>query len=295
MSADPTASGLPPLREIIAKYGLGARKSLGQHFLFDMNITGRIAAEAGDLTSGTTVEVGPGPGGLTRALLAAGARHVLAIEKDARCIEALGELSVAYPGRLTIVEADAMKADPASLAAEASQSTNAAGPVRIVANLPYNVASPLLVKWLRDIHAYESLTLMFQKEVADRIVAAPGSKTYGRIGVLSQWLANPRRLFNLPAEAFVPPPKVTSSVVRLTQGAIPQTSGLIAGFEAVTAAAFGQRRKMLRQSMKRLGLDTAVLLRESGIDPEERAEQLEVADFERLARAALDLGLQSRR
>lgn len=280
MTAPANAVNLPPLRDVIARYGLGARKSLGQHFLLDMNVTARIAREAGNLAEGTTVEVGPGPGGLTRSLLEAGARHVVALEKDRRCIEALEELVLAWPGRLTVIEADALKQDLVELA---GRTIDAAAPVRIVANLPYNVATPLLVRWLRDIQRYESLTLMFQKEVADRIVAAPGNKIYGRISVLSQYVAEPRRLFNLPAEAFVPPPKVASSVVRFEPGPEPRAGNLVTTLEAVTAAAFGQRRKMLRQSLKSLVRDPAALLERVGIDPEERAEQLTVTQFAAIA------------
>ena len=274
---------LPPLREVIARHGLAARKSLGQNFLLDLNLTARIARAAGDLSRVNVVEVGPGPGGLTRALLAEGARRVVAIERDERCVAALEEIAARYPGRLTIVSADALAIDMAHLAPP---------PVRVVANLPYNIATPLLVGWLTTEPWppwYESLTLMFQREVAERIVAAPGGKTYGRLAVLAQWRSEPRIVFDVSPRAFTPQPKVTSSVIQL----IPRPRPLPADvptLERVTAAAFGQRRKMLRQSLAALGLDTAALLAETGIDGTRRAESLAVSDFVGLANAARELG-----
>jgi len=272
---------LPPLREVIARHGLGARKSLGQHFLLDLNLTGRIARSAGELGHGTLLEVGPGPGGLTRALLAAGGASVIAIEKDRRCLDALSELAAAYPGRLRIIEGDALEVDMAGLGEP---------PRRIVANLPYNVSTPLLVRWLRDIaaapEAFESLTLMFQKEVAQRLTAKPGGKDYGRLSVMTQWLCDARLLFDVPPRAFTPPPKVTSSVVQLTPYRSPPAAPFVA-MEQVVAAAFGQRRKMLRQSLKSLGLDTQALLAKASVVETARAEELDVAAFCALARAAV--------
>ncbi|WP_218822981.1 16S rRNA (adenine(1518)-N(6)/adenine(1519)-N(6))-dimethyltransferase RsmA [Tistlia consotensis] len=269
---------LPPLREVIARHGLGARKSLGQHFLLDLNLTGRIARSAGDLSRGTTIEVGPGPGGLTRALLLAGARRLVAIERDERCREALAEIAAASGGRLEVLEADAL-----TVAAE----TLGKAPRRIVANLPYNVATPLLLGWLaalaRDPGAFESLTLMFQKEVAERLSATPRSKAYGRLAVMTQWLCEVDALFDLPARAFTPPPKVVSSVVRLTPRPRPLAPAEAAVLERVTAAAFGQRRKMLRQSLKSLGRDPLPLLAACGIAETARAEELGVAQFCALA------------
>jgi 16S rRNA (adenine1518-N6/adenine1519-N6)-dimethyltransferase len=270
---------LPPLREVIRRHELAARKSLGQNFLLDLNLTARIARAAGALDGVTVVEVGPGPGGLTRALLALGARRVIAIERDPRCIVALAEIQARYPGRLEVIEGDALTIDPAPYLD--------GGPVRIVANLPYNVATALLVRWL-TIEPwppwYDSLTLMFQREVAERIVAAPGSKTYGRLSVLAGWRSEARILFDVAPAAFVPPPKVTSSVVHFTPRAAPLPCDLNA-LERVTGAAFGQRRKMLRQSLKSLDVDTASLLDAAGIAPTARAEEIPVAGFVALARA----------
>jgi 16S rRNA (adenine1518-N6/adenine1519-N6)-dimethyltransferase len=263
-------SPLPPLREVIARHGLGADKSLGQHFLFDLNLTGKIARAAGPLGQVNVVEVGPGPGGLTRALLAANARHVTAIERDERCLAALDELASAYPGRLTIVPGDALKIDPVALVPK---------PRRIVANLPYNISTALLLSWLERIREWESLTLMFQKEVAQRLVAPPGGKDYGRLSVMVQWLTEAKPLFDIPPRAFVPPPKVTSSVVRIVPREKPLAPCRRDDLERVTAAAFGQRRKMLRGSLKPLGLDPA----EAGLDPTARAEELDVAAFCALA------------
>jgi 16S rRNA (adenine1518-N6/adenine1519-N6)-dimethyltransferase len=277
---------LPPLREVIARYGLSARGSLGQHFLLDLNLTARIARAAGPLAGHAVIEVGPGPGGLTRALIEGGAAKVIAVERDRRCIEALADLVAAAEGRLVLVEADALEADEAALL-----DTHAPGlPARIVANLPYNIGTALLIKWLHDVAAregrrYASLTLMFQKEVADRLLAQPKSKAYGRLSVLAQWLCEVTRLFNLPAAAFVPPPKVASSVVQLVPRAEPLAPADLATLERVTAAAFGQRRKMLRASLKSLGTPVDTLLSEAGVEPTARAEDLPVEAFCALARA----------
>ena len=269
---------LPPLREVIARHGLAAKKALGQNFLFDLNLTRRIAKSAGPLEGFTVIEVGPGPGGLTRALLMEGATHVIAIERDDRAIAALEEVSAAYPGRLTIIPGDALEADYAALAAGA--------PTRIVANLPYNIATPLLVGWLSGAQwppFYASLTLMFQKEVAERIVARPGGKDFGRLSVLSQYRCEAKKLFDVNRSAFTPPPKVTSSIVQFMPRPAPQPPCNLATLERVTAAAFGQRRKMLRASLKGLLGETEPFLQELGIDPELRAEQLPVEAFARIA------------
>ena len=268
--------GLPPLREVIAKYELSARRALGQNFLLDLNLTGKVARAAGDLASGTTIEIGPGPGGLTRALLHHGARAVIAIERDQRCLGALAEISAAYPERLTVVEGDALTVDCAKLGT---------APRRIVANLPYNIATPLIIKWLQQGAAFASLTVMVQKEVADRLIARPRSKDYGRLSVLAQFLAKPRRLFDLPPRAFVPAPKVTSTVIELLPLAEPAFPARLADLERVTQAAFGQRRKMLRQSLRSLGGDAEALLAAAEITPTARAEELTVAQFAALARA----------
>ena len=268
--------GLPPLREIIERHGLQAKKSLGQNFLLDLNLTGKVARTAGDLSAATVIEVGPGPGGLTRALLMHGAASVVAIERDARCIAALEEISAAYPGRLTIIEGDALTADFATLAGDTDD-------VRIVSNLPYNIGTELLVRWLTVEPwppFWRSLTLMFQREVAERIVAAPDSDAYGRLGVLAGWRSQARIAFDVPRQAFTPPPKVTSSVVHLTPRDQPLPAPLRA-LERVTQAAFGQRRKMLRQSLKALGGEA--MLTEVGIDPTRRPETLTVAEFVALA------------
>jgi 16S rRNA (adenine1518-N6/adenine1519-N6)-dimethyltransferase len=269
-------SGLPPLREVIARYGIAARKSLGQNFILDLNLTRRIARAAGQLDHATVIEIGAGPGGLTRALLAEGARRVIAIERDPRCLAALGELAVCYPGRLELVAGDALMLDPVALCEP---------PRKIVANLPYNIATALLLRWLDRIGDYQSLTLMFQREVAQRLVAAPRSPAYGRLSVLVQWLTEPKILFDLPPRAFVPPPKVTSSVVVLVPRAIPLAPASKAVLERVTAAAFGQRRKMLRSSLKALGVPVEPLLARTGIAPTARAEELSVGEFCALARA----------
>jgi 16S rRNA (adenine1518-N6/adenine1519-N6)-dimethyltransferase len=272
-----TEDFLPPLREVIAQFGLAAKKSLGQNFLFDLNLTRRIARAAAPLDSATIVEIGPGPGGLTRALLMEGARKVIAVERDARAIAALAEISAAYPGRLTVIEGDALQVD---------WSAHVIGPAKIVANLPYNIATPLLTGWLTSgawPPWFSSLTLMFQKEVAERIVAAPGGKDYGRLSVLCQHLCETKKLFDVNRSAFTPPPKITSSIVQLTPRAVPAPSCDITVLERVTAAAFGQRRKMLRSSLKTLTDTPEVLLAQADIDPELRAEQVPVAGFARLA------------
>ena len=269
---------LPPLREVIARHGLEPKKALGQNFLFDLNLTSRIARASGPLDGVTVVEVGPGPGGLTRALLACGAARVIAIERDQRCLPALAEIAACYPGRLTVIDGDALATDIRPHLGD--------GPARIVANLPYNVATPLLTGWLSTDPWppwFQSLTLMFQKEVALRIVAPPGGEAYGRLGVLAGWRTSAKIAFDVGAGAFVPPPKVTSSVVHLVPRAEPLPAGLKA-LERVTAAAFGQRRKMIRQSLKGLGRDPAELIAAAGLNPTARAETLSIADFCTLAR-----------
>lgn len=269
-------AGLPPLRDVIARHGIAARKSLGQNFILDLNLTRRIARAAGPLDDATVIEIGPGPGGLTRALLAEGARRVVAIERDPRCLAALGELAAAYPERLELVAGDALALDPAALCDP---------PRKIVANLPYNIATALLLRWLDRIGDYDSLVLMFQREVAERLVAAPRSPAYGRLSVLVQWLTLPKILFDLPPRAFVPPPKVTSSLVALIPRAAPLAPASKPVLERVTAAAFGQRRKMLRSSLKTLGVPVETLLAGIGIAPTARAEELAISDFCALARA----------
>lgn len=270
------AGAAPKLRDLIARHGLDARKSLGQHFLLDLNLTRRIARAAGDVSAGTSIEIGPGPGGLTWALLEAGAR-VIAIERDARCIAALRELTAQWPERLTVIEADALTVDAHELGAP---------PRRIVANLPYNVATPLLLRWLARASAFESLTLMFQKEVAERLAAAPGTKAYGRLSVAAQWRCQVRRLFDIDPRAFVPPPQVVSSVVRFEPYREPQPPADPSVMERVVAAAFAQRRKMLRQSLRALTPDAEALLAKAGIEPTRRAETLSIAEFAALAHAA---------
>ncbi|HEX3161971.1 MAG TPA: 16S rRNA (adenine(1518)-N(6)/adenine(1519)-N(6))-dimethyltransferase RsmA [Pseudolabrys sp.] len=269
---------LPPLRDVIRRHGLTPKKSLGQNFLFDLNLTARIARAAEPLENITVVEIGPGPGGLTRALLALGARRVIAIERDQRAIAALEEIAERYPGRLDIVAGDALAVDP----------REQLGPerARVVANLPYNIATALLVGWLTVEPWppwYDSLLLMFQREVAERIAASPGSKSYGRLSVLAGWRTEARILFDVAPSAFVPPPKVTSSVVRLTPRPEPLACDP-AALQRVTEAAFGQRRKMLRQSLKTLGVDAATLLADAGIEPTARAEEIPVDGFVALAR-----------
>jgi 16S rRNA (adenine1518-N6/adenine1519-N6)-dimethyltransferase len=267
--------GLPPLREVIRRHDLDAKKALGQNFLLDLNLTRRIARAAAPLDAADIVEIGPGPGGLTRALLIEGARHVTAIERDRRCIAALEELGAAFPGRLTVVEGDALTIDPAEIVP---------APRKIVANLPYNIATALLLRWLPGIGGYQSLTLMFQKEVAQRLAAAPRSKEYGRLSVVVQWCCAVSALFDISPRAFVPPPKVTSTVVQLLPRPAPLAPCRLSDLERVTAAAFGQRRKMLRQSLKSLGVDAEGLLAAAGIPPTARAEELGVEQFCTLAR-----------
>ena len=282
MAEDP----LPPLRDVIERHGLLARKALGQNFLFDLNLTRRIARAAGPLDGATIVEVGPGPGGLTRALLAEGAKRVVAIERDARCLAALAEIAAHYPGRLDVIEGDALAVDMQALYARYS----AEGPVRICANLPYNISTVLLTNWLEaDIWppAWDRLTLMFQREVAERIVATPSERAdYGRLGVLCGWRSQARILFDVPPSAFTPPPKVTSSIVELRPREKPLDCDK-RKLLAITQAAFGQRRKMLRQSLKGIapGGDAEGLLRAAGIEPTRRAEEVDVAGFVALARA----------
>jgi 16S rRNA (adenine1518-N6/adenine1519-N6)-dimethyltransferase len=270
---------LPPLREVIRRHGLAARRSLGQNFLLDLNLTARIARAAGPLEGVTVVEVGPGPGGLTRALLALGARRVIAVERDERCIAAVQELAQHFGDRLCVVAGDAMQVDLASHAQDA--------PARVVANLPYNIATALLVSWLTVEPWppwYDMLVLTFQREVAQRIVAAPGTKAYGRLSVLAGWRTTAQILFDIAPRAFVPAPQVTSSVVRLVPRAqpLPCDRRLL---ERVGEAAFGQRRKMLRQSLKSLGVDAPALLTAADIDPTARAEDIPVEGFVGLARA----------
>lgn len=275
---------LPKLREVIARHGLGARKALGQHFLLDGNLTDRIARAAGDLSAGTVFEIGPGPGGLTRSLLRAGAANVVAIERDARCIAALEELSAAYPGRLQIVEADALKTELAPLGPP---------PRRIVANLPYNISTALLLGWLARIDDFSSLTLMFQKEVALRLAAAPRSKDYGRLSVIAQFHCHVKPLFDIAASAFVPPPKVVSTVVELLPRFDRPRDIEPAMLSQVTASAFGQRRKMLRAALRSLTPDAEALLQRAGIAPTARAEELSVEQFVVLTRFWKEFSPQS--
>lgn len=276
---------LPPLREVIDRYGLAARKSLGQNFLLDLNLTGKIARAAGLSDATVVIEVGPGPGGLTRALLTGGAARVVAIERDDRCIPALQDISKRYPGRLEIVSADALELDFEELA---QRRCGEAADIQIVANLPYNIGTQLLINWLSTRiwpPFYSAMTLMFQREVAERIVAQPGGKSYGRLSILANWRCETRILFDVPRQAFSPPPKITSSIVRLVPRQQPLAVDLKA-LETVTRAAFGQRRKMLRQSLKSLGGDT--LLSAAGIDGTRRAESLTVDEFAALANARSD-------
>ena len=275
-----TASdGLPPLREVIRRHDLVARKSLGQNFLLDLNLAARIARAAGALDGVTVLEIGAGPGGLTRALLAQGATRVIAVERDERAVGALQEISERYPGRLDIIAANAIALDPRPFLRSA--------PMRIVANLPYNIATALLVSWLALEPWppwYDAAVLMFQREVAERIVAVPGSKSYGRLSVLAQWRCETRILFDVNPSAFVPPPKVKSSLLHLSPRPTPLVCDRVL-LEAVSRAAFGQRRKMLRQSLRSLGADTQALLASTGLDPTARAEEITVAGFVALARA----------
>ena len=269
---------LPPLRDVIATHGLDAKKSLGQNFLLDLNLTSKIARLAGDISGHDVLEVGPGPGGLTRGLLAAGARRVVALEKDPRCMAALSEISAAYPGRLDVFNADALEFDMRG---------QLTGPVRVVANLPYNVGTELLVRWLtpKDWPPFwSSLTLMFQKEVAERIIAKPGTKAYGRLGILAQWKSTPSVVMELPPEAFTPPPKVHSAVVHLealAQPRFPAPAGLLS---STVAMAFNQRRKMLRSSLKSAAPDIETALRDAGLEPTARAEEISLEGFCALAR-----------
>jgi 16S rRNA (adenine1518-N6/adenine1519-N6)-dimethyltransferase len=270
----PHLADLPPLRDVIARHGLAARHSLGQHFLMDGNLTDRIMREAGDLTGRHIIEVGPGPGGLTRSLLGSAAATITAIELDRRAIGAVTELASVSGGRLRVIEGDALAIDAASLVPE---------PRQVIANLPYNIASPLLVGWLRQATSFERLTLMFQQEVAERICAEPDTAAYGRLSVLTQWTCAVRIVMRLPPVAFTPPPKVWSAVVSLTPLATQPDAALFKRMEALTAAAFGQRRKMLRGSLR--GLGGKALLSRAGIAPERRAETLSVAEFVRLLEA----------
>ena len=266
---------LEPLRAVIARFELRANRRLGQHFLLDPGLLAKIAQAAGDLRDRTVLEVGPGPGGLTRALLAAGAARVIAVERDPRCVAALRELAARAGGRLEVIEADALAFDPAGLGA---------GCIVAVANLPYNIGTALLLGWLDRIERFERLTLMFQREVAERLAAAPGAPAYGRLSVIVQWLCEVRILLHLPGRAFVPPPQVASSLVQLTPRAQPLASADKPALERVLAAAFGQRRKMLRASHKSLIADPSGLLEAAGVPPTARAEEIDVAGFCRLAR-----------
>ena len=273
-----TIDNLPPLREVINTHELKARKSLGQNFLLDLNLTAKIARQAGDMTECDVLEIGPGPGGLTRGLLSEGARRVLAIEKDKRCLPALAEIAEAYPDRLTVIEGDALEIDPLA---------HLTPPIRIAANLPYNVGTELLVRWLTPQEwppFWQSLTLMFQREVAERIVAKPGSKAYGRLALLAQWRADARIVLNLPPEAFTPPPKVSSAVVHLTALPEPRFPADPDVLNRVVAAAFNQRRKMLRSALKGTAPDIEDRLRAAGLKPTERAEQVPLEGFCALAR-----------
>ncbi len=273
-----TIDGLPPLREVIASHGLSARKALGQNFLLDLNLTAKIARSAGDLVGADVLEVGPGPGGLTRGLLAEGARRVVAIEKDARCLPALAEIADAYPGRLEVLNADALEVDWAA---------HLTPPIKVVANLPYNVGTELLVRWLTPKEwppLWQSLTLMFQREVADRIVAQPGGKAYGRLAVLAQWRCEAKIVMSLPPEAFTPPPKVRSAVVHLTALPAPKFEADPKVLERVVAAGFNQRRKMLRAALKGVAPDIEDRILAAGLKPTDRAEQVSIEGFCALAR-----------
>lgn len=269
---------LPPLSEVIASHGLSPRKALGQNFLLDLNLTSRIARRAGDLSKCDILEIGPGPGGLTRALLMEGARKVVAIERDSRCLPALEEISSAYPQRLKLLEGDALEVNPLPFLIP---------PIRVVANLPYNVGTELLIRWLTPATwppYWQSLTLMFQKEVAQRIVATPGSKTYGRLSILAQWRCEAKLAFEISPKAFTPPPKVTSAVVHLERLETPRFPADAADLSRTVSLAFGQRRKMLRSSLKSLGKDVAEKIEQAEIDPTTRAEQVNIEEFCRLSR-----------
>ena len=280
------ADGLPPLREVIARHGLSARRALGQNFLLDLNLTARIARASGPLAGATVVEIGPGPGGLTRALLAEGAARVIAIERDQRCLAALNEISAHYPGRLQVISGDALEVDLAPYLGGPAQSQTQ-DQARIIANLPYNIGTELFVRWMtpeRWPPWWSSLTLMFQREVAERIIASPGSGAYGRLAVLAQWRARPRIAFDVNPGAFTPAPKVTSSVVHIVPTE-PMADVAPRLLEQVVAAAFSQRRKMLRQSLKTRYSEPIPLLEAAGIDPTRRAETLTIAEFLALTRA----------
>lgn len=275
-------TALPPLRDVISAHGLAARKGLGQHFLLDLNLTGKIARLAAPLDTGTVIEIGPGPGGLTRALLLAGARNLVAVEKDERCIAALQPLVEAAQGRLALVSADALKTNMEALGP---------APRRIVANLPYNVGTPLLISWLRQAHLFTEMTLMFQKEVAERIVAQPGESAYGRLSVICNWRCRAEYGFTIPARAFTPPPKIDSAVVSLRPYDNPPFAGEMAMLERVTAAAFGQRRKTLRRALRSLSPVAEDVLSACGIDGGRRAETLSVTEFGTLAAAFAEAGV----
>jgi 16S rRNA (adenine1518-N6/adenine1519-N6)-dimethyltransferase len=275
----PTPDGLPTLGDVIREHGLSARKGLGQNFILDFNLTRRIAREAGPLAGTTVLEVGPGPGGLTRALFLEGAEKIIAIERDDRCLPILEQIAARYPGRLEIITGDALEMDPVKLVSSR--------PARIVANLPYGAASELLIKWLTLEPWppwYDRMVLMFQREVAERIVATPGSKAYGRLSIIAQWRTAPKILFNLPARAFTPSPKVDSSVAEFVPREHPVEAGSSAALQTVTAAAFGQRRKMIRQSLKSLGQGIENLLEDLGIDSSLRAEALRVEQYCQISR-----------
>lgn len=283
MNNDAVAN-LPPLRDVIERHGLAAKKSLGQNFLLDLNLTQRIARSAGPLMGRTVLEVGPGPGGLTRALLLEGAERVVAIERDDRCLPALQEIVFAAPGRLIVDANDALKVDERKM----MRDLNLSDPIPVVANLPYNVGTALLIKWLSlEVWPpwWESLTLMFQREVAERLIAPADGDAYGRLSILTQWRAKPQILFDVNPRAFTPAPKVTSSVVRITPLSEPVAPASLETLERITGAAFSQRRKMLRSSLKSLGVPTEALLERAGIVPTERAENISIAGFAALARA----------
>jgi len=267
------ADALPPLREIVGRFDIAAQKSLGQHFLFDLNLTRRVVSVAGDLAGVNVIEIGAGPGGLTRALLESDAHHVYALERDARAVDALRELAEQAKGRLTVFAADALETDLTKLAPY---------PRRVIANLPYNVGTQLLINWLMQADGFLGFTLMFQKEVAERIVATPGSKSYGRLSVLARWLTDPRAMFDIPPSAFVPPPNVISTVVNLTMRPEPLAPARREDLEVVTRAAFGQRRKMLRRALAPIG--GAAILEAANVPGDARAEDLDVKQFCALAR-----------
>ena len=270
-----SAVKLPPLSEIIANNQLSAQKTLGQHFLLDLNLTDRIARSAGNLADATVIEVGPGPGGLTRSLLKTETNSVIVIERDPRCINALAPLKEIYPNRLMIIEGDALKLDLSAIGSK---------PRHVVANLPYNVGTALLIRWLGQIECFSSLTLMFRREVADRIVANPGTKSYGRLSVLCNWLCNTNLLFGIPARAFTPPPKVDSALVKLTPYQTLPCEADQEALEEITRAAFGQRRKMMRSALRQLDVDANTLLTEAAILPTRRAEELTIEEFGALAK-----------